>query len=201
MPNLIGLGGYKASGKDASADRIVDRYDFVKLGMSDPINDVARDLNPVIPHLVHRRLWFSKTVHTPYADFLDEVCDGDYALAKENPEVRRFLRAIGGVGRSIDANLWVDRLAAATSYMLNAGEDVVITGIRFPVEAEMVRALGGKLWWVTRPGVEDTSDTDITENSIDSNMFDTVVVNDSSLESLWERVDSLVVSENGASVR
>ena len=49
MSRLIGLGGKLRAGKDAVGDYLEEKHDFVKLGMSDALNDALLKLNPYIP--------------------------------------------------------------------------------------------------------------------------------------------------------
>ena len=49
MNRLIGLGGKLRAGKDAVGDYLEEKHDFVKLGMSDALNEALLTLNPWIP--------------------------------------------------------------------------------------------------------------------------------------------------------
>ena len=41
MP-IIGLSGYKGSGKDTVADFLCEKYGFIKYGFADPIKEIAK---------------------------------------------------------------------------------------------------------------------------------------------------------------
>lgn len=190
---VIGLGGRKRSGKDVVADRLVDAHGYVKIGMSDPIDEATRDVNPLIP--ARKRLFRSPSpirgavpergiVGVPYSEYVDDVCGGDFALAKENHEVRRILQMVGDLGRSIDIEVWTKRIAQRIERLVLDRENVVLTGVRFPLEIDVVRSFEGSLWWISRPGHEDISDRHSTETSVSEGDFDTILVNDSTISYL-----------------
>lgn len=190
---LIGIGGLLYAGKDAVADYLVERYSWNKRGMSDPLNDALLALNPQVGinarpaqldgHLVGEFITYQR--------LYEEV---GYVEAKKNPEVRRLLQALGTeVGRNmIDENVWVDVAAREIEKRRTAGQDVIITGMRFPNELDMIRRLGGHLWWVSRPGVEGGQGTlavHASESSVGPDDFDTTILNVGDLDDLYEAVE------------
>lgn len=181
---LVGFGGYKESGKDAAADALVATLGFEKDSVSLAIDAAARGVNPIIEYRG------GLPVH--YGTYVDKVCGGDFTLAKENPEVRRFLQKIGALGRSVRESVWTDRAEERMLQTLHAGGNYALTGVRFPIEIEMVRRNGGLLVWISRPDAEDRSDTDVTENSVGPDDFDVMILNDGTLEQLREKTLSLI---------
>lgn len=176
---LYGFGGFKGSGKDEAAIGL-ESIGFARVNMSAPMDEAARMTNPIITYINGR------AIH--YVEYRDDICGGDYALAKEHPEVRRFLREIGGFGRKVKPSYWVGEAQKTVAGLLDDGVSVALTGTRFPAELEMVRALGGLLVWVSRPGYEDGSDTHITESSVSEDDFDVVLVNDGSIADLHRKM-------------
>ena len=180
---LVGVGGYKGSGKDESLVTLISQYGFLVTGMSVPIDRSARMINPVIT-------WDKdedRPVH--YIEYVDVVCAGDFTLAKEHHEVRRFLQKLGGdFGRSIDENIWADQVGQTIDETRSDGWNLAVSGIRFPNEIEMIRSRGGLLVWVSRPGFDDTSDKHITETSVSPEDFDVLVLNDGSKKQLHRRM-------------
>ncbi len=65
---------------------------------------------------------------------------------------------------------------------------VAITDLRYTNEAERVKALGGVVWEVVRPGVE--SDGHASEQPLPPELVDRVIVNDGSLDNLAEKVNA-----------
>lgn len=133
----VGITGYATSGKDVIADVLVAHYGFVKIGMSDALNNYLRILNPV----VSLELRYDEAVSTH-----------GYVEAKARyPEVRRLLQVMGTeVGRSIDSDMWVKEL----NKLASEHQRVVTTGIRFPNEYADLTCLIA----VERPGVGPLND-------------------------------------------
>lgn len=148
VPPVIGMGGLLASGKDAFADRLVERHGFTKIGMSDALHNAMLAENPLVGLLITaEKIW-----PTPvrYAELVEIV---GYVEAKKSPEVRGLLQRLGTeVGRNmIGTNTWADITARNVEALRDAGKPVVVTGIRFPNELEMIDMVGGTALWVHRP--------------------------------------------------
>lgn len=186
-PVLIGLGGRLASGKDEIADELVRNHGYVKVGMSDVLHQAMLALDPIVSPssstsgLVQVRR---------YSEWVDAV---GYVEAKKNPEVRRLLQNLGTeVGRKmLGSNIWVTTMKARLQGLRAEGKDVVITGIRYPNEVTMVERLRGKLVWVDRPGYE-AAGGHASENSVSGSDFHQTIVNDGSLEDLYEKAGDLL---------
>lgn len=199
MSKLIALGGKLRAGKDAIGDYLEAEHGYVKMGMSDALNAALLELNPWIP--IKNELGEALGRYKAYHDAVG------YVEAKKNPEVRRLLQALGTeVGRDmISPNVWVDIAERTIRDHWDAGRSVVITAIRFPNEIEMVRGLGGKSVWVERPvearmaGTEATSEEvsgHASENSVFPGDFDQSIVNDGTLEELYEAVEELILFDS-----
>jgi hypothetical protein len=192
---FIGLGGKLRSGKDAVADHLVDRHDFVKMGMSDPLLEHALILNPYVP--INTRPNGLVGEEGLFVHLSDLVAQVGYVEAKKNPEVRRFMQADGtDGGREFHhEDVWVDRMVKTAKAHLDAGKSIVVTGLRFPNELQAVQQLGGHTFWVDRPSEVDSAApaaAHASENSVDASMFDRTILNDGTLEDLYATVDNLV---------
>ena len=95
---LIGVGGYAGTGKDAVATILEDSHGFYGTFMSQPLNAALCRLNPQVE--VRRGEVFR------YVDLINQL---GYTKAKELPEVRRLLQAMGTeVGRDMfGQNVWI----------------------------------------------------------------------------------------------
>lgn len=174
MGRVLGLGGYKESGKDAFAEALPSN-EWVVLGMSDPLLHASRVMNP-----------FLRDVGMTVCDW-EEECAGSYAAMKAGSgDYRGFLQRMGTeFGRDmIDENIWVNIATDSIKSFRNFGLNVAVTGIRFPNEVAAIRSLGGELVWVERNGVTAPNDTHSSETSVSTADFDTIVRNDSTLEAL-----------------
>lgn len=67
---------------------------------------------------------------------------------------------------------------------------LIFTDLRFENEARRIKALGGTIWNVTRPGTE--SDGHASEQQLDPKLIDAYIVNDGTLTALDLKVDVLL---------
>ena len=115
-----------------------------------------------------------------------------YVKAKENPEVRRYLRMVGDnfARRIIDQNVWVDLAIKRVRKLHAEGRDVVLTGVRYPNEVAMVDRLDGLAVWVHRPGLTADASHD-SESSVDEADFTLTLNNTGTLDDLKAAADRL----------
>ncbi len=195
---IIGIGGKLASGKDAISDHLVDKHGWVKLGMSDALAESLYALDPWIeippgPNVIRAIGRAAPSRFTRYSLLFDQL---GYVKVKKNDEVRRLLQKLGTeVGRKIiGESTWTDIVERrAEEALSNGAPGVIITGIRYPNELTMIEDLQGELWWVDRPSLAATVNAGhSSENSVSSVDFDRVIVNDGTLEDLYQKVDDLV---------
>ena len=173
---IIGLSGYARSGKDTVANLLVLNYSFKRLAFADAIKDAVLLLNPILDN--GRRV-------------SDVVNDYGWEVAKANIEVRRLLQVMGTeVGRKlIDEYIWIDKVFN----QIEPDKRFVITDVRFPVEANMIQSIEGKVWRVNRHN-HSAVNTHISERAMDNFMFDHVVYNDGTLDELSNEVFMLMNS-------
>lgn len=198
---LIGLGGRLRSGKDEVADRLVAEHGYVKIGMSDALHEAMLAIDPLIGFeemvLVRKTsegVQFRRDTPSRYSEVIERF---GYVEAKKLPEVRRLLQQLGTeVGRNmVGENVWVNIMARKIDDHRAAGHPVVVTGIRFPNEVEMIRELGGTSVWIDRPGVEAPTEgtaAHASENSVGADDFAVILDNSSTLEDLRLRVDEMI---------
>lgn len=197
MSRLIGIGGRLAAGKDVVADHLVEKHGWVKLGMSDPLLDMALILNPRVQVIPDYDDKYGRTAPDPKYPFLQEVVDRlGYVKAKEIPEVRTFLQRLGtDIGRNrIDENMWIDQAEKNIYEHMKDGSNVVITGIRFENELNMIgrwnrTRTDATSVWVDRPKHTIGSAATHESEQLTSDGFDLILTNDSTIEALKKKVD------------
>lgn len=205
---IIGIGGWMTAGKDALADFLVTDYGYGKTFMSEPLtaavsligprgpwvrldqdiqepDEAARMQNPgmdvgdweLFPTLL-------KTRHAGefvrYADLVESV---GYTAAKEHRDAREYLQGLGTeVGRNMmGEDVWA-KLAGYKIQDLHKLGPVVITGIRYQNELDMLHELGGAGVWISRAGLSAPQSTHTSETSLGPEDFDLIVHNDGDLE-------------------
>lgn len=169
---IIGLSGFARSGKDTVASFMVDHS---RRAFADKLREAIWRLDPII-----------------FDDKRTREVVEEYGWEQAKvlfPELRRLLQVFGTeVGRyMIHPDIWV-KLATDG---LEPTDNVVFTDVRFPNEALAIKALGGQVWRVNRPGIEALNDH-ASETSMTSWNFDEVIVNDGDLETLRTKVKDLL---------
>jgi hypothetical protein len=167
---LIGVAGKKRAGKDTAAKFLVQDHGFKAMAFAHPLKDAAKIIFGWGDEHVYGEL---KEVDDPFWGFSPR-----WALQHMGTEAMR---------KNIDDQIWVKATMRKALPMIEKGENVVITDVRFPNEAQAILDAGGQLWRVERPGLE-TSDH-ASETSLDDwDRWDQVIDNDGTISDLYSRV-------------
>lgn len=192
---VIGIGGRLRAGKDEVAKILSREHDYVVMGMSDPLREHLRIVNPWIKVTVREawRLRIRPGFHRA-ADLLQRL---GYVDAKTIRDLREFMQRDGTEGgrKFFGESIWVDKLRSMIREDLNDGFDVAVTGLRYPNEIEMIRDMGGHTVWVRRPGTEApsaASGSHSSENSVNEADFEWTIDNSGTLLHLSNLVVHLV---------
>lgn len=175
---IIGVHGKKRSGKDTSADYLVEKYGFEKIAFADGVRDCLYALNPIVD------------CYQGAARYRDVIDKFGYEKAKDFfPDIRKLLQRMGtAVGRElIDDDLWVNMLAQKVELDRN----YVISDVRFVNEACYIRDWGGQVFRIVRPSTE-IPDDHISEQPLPEHLIDHTIYNDSSLGDLHGTLDHLI---------
>lgn len=140
---VIGLAGYARVGKDTAAAHLVDAHGFVRVGFADPLKDLAYELNPTV----------EGTMEGVVVELRSIVQHFGWDRGKTLfPEVRDYLVTLGaGARKIIGPEVWTTALRHRVEALGDV--DVVVSDVRYPNEAQLVRDLGGIVWGITRPNV------------------------------------------------
>lgn len=192
---VIGIGGRLRAGKDEVAKILGREHDYVVMGMSDPLREHLRIVNPWIKVTIREawRLRIRPGFHRA-ADLLQRL---GYTEAKTVRDLREFMQRDGTEGgrKFFGESIWVDKARSMIQEDLDDGFDVAITGLRFPNEVAMIEDLGGSTVWVRRPGVEApsaASGSHSSENSVQEADFEYIVDNAGTLVDLSNAVEQLL---------
>ena len=161
---LIALCGAAGAGKDTVADMLP----ACKLAFADTLYHEVAAAWGVEQHVLRCRE--TKELESPILSVAHckdmgfrTNCWRDFHNRPRSP--RQILQWWGDYRRAQDRKYFVD---ATTLAIVDCLDDVVITDVRFPNEAALIRQLGGQLWQIRRPGYEaggtgHASDTDGSE--------------------------------------
>lgn len=166
LPKVIGLVGFKQSGKDTVCELIQKVYPwYTRVAFADPVRSEAQaildgttpfpcDLPPSLAQLYEDQ--FDENVmlrHSGYKPIT--VYDRPYT-----PRIRAILQQHGTeYRRAQDPEYWTKAWERA---ILPLRGGVIVTDVRFPNEEQVIRKHGGAVWLVWRgmPAVEDIHESE-----------------------------------------
>jgi hypothetical protein len=142
-PRIIGLIGYGGAGKTTVANILREEHGFKGPHIGAPLKNMLRSLLQdfgVRPSMIESYIGGEKK-----RDLIPE-------LGRTSTEVQQFLGT--EFGREFcTPNLWLDCWLAKADTIIAAGGRVVQESVRFENEAAAIRARGGIIVEVNRPGV------------------------------------------------
>jgi hypothetical protein len=171
-PRLIALAAKKRAGKDTFASLLQKYHPYEKLAFADSVWEFMLAFDPYVDLQKGWRLTQVVRFHTR-----DEA-------KMLYPEIRRLLQMVGtdAVRHMIDNNTWVDMMEAK---IRNSPNPVVISDLRFPNEADLVKRLGGLVVKIERAATDESYGSDhVSESYIDVIKEDLLIYNNSDLNDL-----------------
>jgi dephospho-CoA kinase len=178
---IIGLSGYARSGKDTIAEILIMNYGFKRLAFADNIRKAIIKLDPILSN--GQRISGS-------------VREIGWEPTKANTEVRRLLQVFGTeVGREMfGEDFWVKQVFKQIKEE-EIYKNFVITDVRFPNEANFIKANGGEVWRINRNDNKPIN-AHASESAMDEYKFDRVISNESSIQDLEKEIFSVMRSYN-----
>lgn len=173
MIKVVGLAGYRGSGKSTAAQRFAAKHDFLITHLAGPIKEMLMALG------------FSRA-------------ELDDPVLKEKPSGKlcgrspRFAMQTLGTewGRNIVGNeIWLELWLRKVVKLIDQGHQVVVDDIRFKDEIEAVESLDGEVIWIGRTGY-GASDH-VTESDLVS-LCGYAIINDGEIADLYQAVDRWV---------
>lgn len=185
--SVIGIAGYARSGKDTLARHLCE-WGFEQRSFAAPLKAILVALDPLVCFTAGvaggRPLDDPVFVYDRLSRLVDAI---GWDEAKKFDEVRSLLQRLGTEGgrAHLGENVWVDALFDAPS----SGR-LVVSDVRYPNEASAIRARGGLVVRVDRPGVRAVNGH-LSERALDDFDFDLVVTNDGTVEDLKRAADDI----------
>lgn len=162
LSRLIGVCGKARHGKGEVSALLVERG-FHEVQFSAPVKELLLHMDPLVMEVqggvgVTERL--SAYVERRGMD-----------SAKAIPEVRRLLQGLGNGAREIvSPSTWVNGFRWRWSDVLDEGLKMVVSDMRYPNEAQLIRELGGEVWKVRRGGWTEMDDGSQLWNDFDNGL-------------------------------
>lgn len=186
--HLIGLNGFKGSGKDTA-------YGFIEASIAS--SDSVAYRVAFADKLKYAALLALKVGPDDALEFADQLkasggisvgIGGVFAFGITG---REYLQGFGVAGRAIfGVDFWVDQVLPRTYKELKERygwvDVLIVTDVRFPNEAMRVRDLGGEVWEIRRPG--EASDGHESEQRLPVGLIDCVIHNDGTLDGFEVKV-------------
>ena len=189
--NLIGITGFKTSGKDTTyeAIRTLTEGQAVRRAFADNLKRIGA---------LALGLDFEEMDNFKENGLLDVFVLNASVDPVLNVSGRQYLQNLGVGARDVfGVNFWVDQVLpldrARRDVIWSDHPEIVgppkwavVTDVRFPNEAARVLDLGGEVWEVIRPGLE--SDGHASEIPLPRYLVTRTILNDSTVDRLRDKV-------------
>lgn len=179
---LIGIVGNKQSGKSTFADYLVDKYNFTTQAFADPIKNGVKiffdfddeQMEGVLKEIIDKRWGISPR------QALQII--GTDIFREHLPNTVPGLKNLGN-------QFWIERFKIW--YRRNKDKNIIVSDVRFPNEAKLIKDLGGDIVKVQRNSIKN-EDNHISESLIDKIEYDSIIMNDFPLKIYYEHIDTLM---------
>ena len=191
---IIGIFGRAGAGKDTFSDYLVKKHDFIKIAFADKIKRILMDLYG----FNYNQLW------GPSAE---RALENDKGLT-----VRLCSQKFGDCGRELSLDTWTDYCAniidklhnvGGYSYLAHTGlqkynstekRNVIVSDCRYLNEILKIKELGGFCIRIKKSnnglhGSAGQHSSEKDQDNIKDSVFDEIIVNDGTLEDLYNKVD------------
>ncbi len=149
---ILGLCGYKQSGKSTLAGVAQEAFGFKRMGFAGPLKELIWNLWPAFSY--------------------DHICGGrkEEVLEEYGKSFREIAQVVGtDMFRNYDPDVWVRATRTAIDLysfqMGTAARPIILDDLRFDNEAALVRELGGEVWQVVRNN-KDKADPHLSEQGL-----------------------------------
>ena len=187
---LIGIHGFKQSGKDTLADLLVEEYGFQKIAFADKLKEALA----LIFSIPREDLWGSDEQKRKKSTVLWSELQGIDRPQKDYPDVlsiRELMQIFATeVCRDKIPGIWYRYLE------LPPGKNYVVSDLRFQNEALFLKEKSAILIKVSRPSALSTNHA--SEAGLEDSLLDHHLSNDASLENFYDNARNLF-SEIGIS--
>lgn len=186
---LIGLSGAARSGKDTVGGYLVEKHNFKRYAFADPLKRACSEM-------------FGIPLEDFHSDEKKEVVNEFWGFSPR--QIAQLLGTEGG-RELFRQDLWTKRAELAylqhkeaieylqpqTFGKLEGMAGMVITDVRFPNEAQWIKAMGGTVIHIERPGADGKVGVSAhaSEAGYPDELKDHILLNAGTLEDLFDRVD------------
>ena len=186
---LIGLIGEAGSGKDTSADYLKNKYPITLYALGNPIKEITR----------HMFLFSDEQLYGKLKNVVDErwgvTPRETWQVIGTNIMQFQIYGLLPHLINTVPVReFWIHHFKMWYKQLLESdskNENVIVTDIRFQHEADTIKQLGGYLIKIERPTLDKSDELykHCSETAISTMESDIYIMNDGSLEELFEKVD------------
>lgn len=181
---IIGITGKKRSGKDTSADYIMENYGFEKkLSVADPLKEACRILFGFTDEQLYGNL---KDVIDPHWECMPRDIFQYLGTDILRNDIKKIIPNIGN-------NFFINLLTKKIEENAET-QNIIVADLRFQNEIDKIHGLGGIVIKVTRPpkAVPISQTTHESEDNDKLKDIDYAMINDGSKENLYKRIDDVM---------
>jgi len=180
---LVGLNGFKGSGKDTVGNYLVEEYGFERLSFAAKLKDSAAALFNIDPILWE--VW----KNDPDARVVLSNRAGKILNRTTPISVREFLQRYGTEAHRdiFGQDFWIDYAVKG----IDPNKNYVFTDARFENELTRIKQLGGYNAQIVRLWANN-KDTHASEAPPPLHLIDYKIENDLGFDELWDRVDEFI---------
>lgn len=128
---IVALSGFSKSGKDTAYAFLDHSKRYVRVAFADPLK---QDVSGCVVAL------------------LNHVPGFDLSIPEQKDKFRPMWVLWSKVSKLFDPMIWVKR-AAETIYAQREDAIIVVTDVRYDFEVDFIQSLGGRVFYIDRPGV------------------------------------------------
>ena len=179
---LIGLCGAAGAGKDTVAGLLEDARGprIQRIAFADPLYKAVAAITGLTVEKLQDRV--VKEAVIPW-------------LGKSPRHLLQTLGTEWGRGM-VRQDIWVCIALERARAVLDRGDSVVITDVRFDNEAQAILEAGGEVWKVIRPGwkcLADDAEKHASEAGVDDRFVSRIVVNDGTVDALRNQLETATI--------
>ena len=184
MVTIIGITGNKFNGKSIVAEYLCKNYGFMEFSFAHPLKEACKII-------------FGFNDQQLYGDKKEDI---DYRWNIKPREVLQFVgtelfrNQLGKLLPEIGENIWIASLIEKIKAMVEEYPlcSIVISDIRFQNEIDALRDFNGAHIWKIVNDRIIKKDTHSSEDIDKLKNIDSTIVNDSTLDSLYEKISFLI---------
>jgi len=176
LPPIVGFTGQAGVGKDSAALYLSRQYKYEQLSFAAPIKAMLNAGFGIDP-----AVWEDRVAKERVIDWIGR-------------SPRQLAQTLGTEwGRNCVAQtIWLSIFSRNAAAVTAEGKRVVVSDVRYANEAQHIVNMGGVIIRIERPDVAPVA-THASEYGIPTNLVSGVIVNDYNLDTLYTRVERLVL--------